>query len=74
MSKFSSPGGTDDGRSLNYLDEETKTSKPQKKKVTFSPDTYFSDEYNVFVNITNHDYIKEAGHTIYTIKVPLSQE
>jgi hypothetical protein len=41
----------------------------KKKSVTFSPDTYFSDEYNIFVSITNHGYLKEAGHTSYTIKV-----
>ena len=48
-----------------------KSSPTKKKSVTFSPDTYFSDEYTIFVNIANHGYLKDAGHTIYTIKVSI---
>ena len=55
---------------VNNSNESKQYSPTTKKKsVTFSPDTYFSDEYNIFVSISNHGYLKEAGHTIYTIKV-----
>jgi len=43
--------------------------KLNKKKVSFSADTYFSDEYNISASILSHAYLKEAGHTVYTIKV-----
>jgi len=47
----------------------TQDKKFDKKKVSFSADTYFSDEYNIAASILSHEYLKEAGHTVYTIKM-----
>jgi len=44
-------------------------SKFDTKNVTFSADTYFSDEFNIASSIISHGYLKEAGQTVYTIKV-----
>ena len=56
--------------SNNYpIDEE----KVNKKRVRFAPETIFYNEHNICLSIINHEYNKDVGHTVYTIKVRMKQ-
>ena len=43
-----------------------------RKRVRFTEDTIFYNEHNICLSIIDHEYVKEVGHTMYTIKVNIA--